>query len=103
MTDTTRWTPGPWHVNAIAKGRVIGDETAVGAEKLQINATNRTVATVYRPHDARLIATAPLLVEALERIAYEPIDLAEAPAVYVLQQCVMIARAALAAARGETP
>lgn len=71
MTARPQATPGPWHVNAIAKGRIIGDETAQGAEKLYISSHNATVATVYRPRDARLIATAPALRDALEGLLAE--------------------------------
>ncbi len=56
---------GPWYANAIAKGRIIGDADTPGAEKIQINAGNCTVATVYRPKDARLIAASPALLSAL--------------------------------------
>lgn len=60
-------TPGPWHVNAIKGNRIIGDETAEGAEKLHIAGANATVATAYRPRDARLIAAAPAMLEELYR------------------------------------
>jgi hypothetical protein len=66
MTATkTTWTAGPWKVNAIKGNRIIGDETAEGWDKLQINNHNATVATVYRSKDARLIACAPELADAL--------------------------------------
>ena len=64
MTDT-KFAPGPWHVNAIAGNRVIGDETVPKFDKLQINSANATVATVYRRHDARLMAESPNLLAAL--------------------------------------
>jgi len=57
MTQTH--TPPPWFANAIAKGRIIGGPDAIGAEKIQIVNRNATVATVYRPKDAHLIAAAP--------------------------------------------
>ena len=65
MTKTEH-TPGPWHVNAIKAGRIVGDETSADFDKLQINNANATVATVYRAKDARLIAAAPELLEALK-------------------------------------
>jgi hypothetical protein len=63
-------TPGTWHVNGIdsRRRRITGDETSTGWDKLQINANNRTVATVYRAEDARLIATAPRLLDTLQAI-----------------------------------
>lgn len=67
---TAKHTPGPWHVNAIDSmhGRITGDETSEGWDKLQINGANRTIASVYRSKDARLIAAAPALLAALERV-----------------------------------
>lgn len=64
---TIKHTPGPWHVNAIdsKRGRVTGDETSTGWGRLQVNSGNRTIATVYRANDARLIAAAPDMLEAL--------------------------------------
>ena len=97
-------TPGPWHVNAISRGRIIGD-ASVKAETYQINNRNSTIATVYRPKDCNLIAAAPAMYEALERIANHEyrtdrrhrgmIDISE------IQTLERIARVALAAARGE--
>lgn len=65
-----RHTPGPWHVNGIEskRNRITGDETSTGWDKLQINSANRTVATVYRSYDARVIAAAPTMLSALEAI-----------------------------------
>ena len=48
-------TPGPWHVN--------------GVDAILSVAGNRSVAKVYHPEaDAKLIAAAPALLEALEAI-----------------------------------
>lgn len=69
--ETVQHTPGPWHVNAIdsKRGRIVGDETTTEPyDKLQIHAANRTIATIYRPTDARLIAAAPELLAALQEI-----------------------------------
>jgi hypothetical protein len=65
-------TPGPWHVNAVdsKRGRITGDETSTGWDKLQINGSNNTVATVYRPKDARLIAAAPMMLALLEHVPH---------------------------------
>jgi hypothetical protein len=71
MNAEIKHTPGPWHVNAILGGRIVGDEkfTNPAPDKLQISNHNATVATVYRARDARLIAAAPELLAALQRIA----------------------------------
>ena len=70
---TTKWTAGPWHVNAIKDGRVVGDASTTVYDKIQINSSNATVATVYRACDARLIAAAPEMA-ALLREAAENFD-----------------------------
>ena len=57
-------TKRPWHVNAIKDGRIIGDETAKGWDKLHINGPNCTVAVVYRAEDARVIVEAVNAVDA---------------------------------------
>lgn len=61
----SKHTPGPYHVNAIAEGRVIGDETCiVGVEKYQLCNRNATIATIYRPRDGALLKAAPDLLAA---------------------------------------
>ena|SRR3990167_1040407 len=72
MTTTTKpATPLPWHANAIdsKRGRITGDETSQGWDKLDIHGANANVARVYRPADVRFIAHAanayPQLVSAL--------------------------------------
>jgi hypothetical protein len=61
-------TSGPWHVNAVLNGKIVGDETAKEFASLQVCGSNCTVATVYHRSDARLIAAAPDLLAALQRI-----------------------------------
>jgi hypothetical protein len=58
MNTTPKHSATPWHVNASKAGRIIGDETVAGWDKLTINGPNMTVATVYRGPDARLIVRA---------------------------------------------
>lgn len=77
-TNATKHTPGPWRVNAIKGNRIVGDETAPQFDKLQINNSNMTVATVYRPRDARLIASAPELLAERDRLRAENTRLREA-------------------------
>ena len=70
-TNTKPATPLPWHANAIdsKRGRITGDETSQGWDKLDIHGANANVARVYRPADVRFIAHAanayPQLVSAL--------------------------------------
>ena len=69
----------PWHVNAILYGRIVGDETHQGEiDRLQINSANVMVATAYHRADARLIASAPDLLEALRTARHCIADLAPA-------------------------
>lgn len=103
-------TPGPWHVNAIANGRIVGDETAANFDKLQVSAGNVTVAAAYRRHDAALIAAAPKLLNALKEL----IDLVEADATFensdiepykydaIVDDVKRRARAAIAKAEGKS-
>ena len=72
MTTTTKpATPLPWHANAIdsKRGRITGDETSQGWDKLDVHGANANVARVYRTADVRFIAHAanayPQLVSAL--------------------------------------
>ena len=93
----TPHTPGPWHANAIAKGRIIGDEHAPGAEKIQIHAHNSTVATVYRAADASLIKAAPSMVEVLRKCtAYRSEAQAQQRLDYITTLCIgVLARAGI--------
>ena len=95
MTDTTRWTPGPWRVESDGTSIAMAGEgciVAPGPDRAP-NAEKRA--------NARLIAAAPLLVEALEALEFAArIDCPRTEAWgTLLETC----RAALAAARGETP
>lgn len=79
MNDS-KHTP-TYHVNAIdsRRGRITGDETSMGWDKLQINCGNVTVATVYRPSDARKICAAVNSFDAMREalvIAIEGLDVA---------------------------
>lgn len=59
-------TPGPqWTVNRI-KSPIYGSDGSLVAEGFGIGAQSKFVATVLREPDARLIAKAPLLIEARE-------------------------------------
>lgn len=88
-------TPGPWHVNAIKGGRIVGDSSAPAGQydKLMISNHNATVATVYRPVDARLIAKAPELVECLREVIKEYVSSAHADEEYFegCQACKAVA------------
>jgi hypothetical protein len=66
VPPAARHTPGPWHVNAIdsKRGRITGDETSTGWDRMHVNGGNATIARVYKPVDARLIAHAPDLLAA---------------------------------------
>lgn len=97
ITRAENHTPGPWHVNAIDSkaGRIVGDETSKGWDKLQINNANATIATVYRSKDARLIAAAPDLLAAL-RLIMSAVDngvIEHFPAAIGIQAGAAIARA----------
>ena len=78
-------TPGPWHVNGVDA----------------ILSVNRSVAKVYHPDaDAKLIAQAPALLEALEEIEG---CAEEAPAWddEIKADIAKLARAAIEAAKGD--
>lgn len=72
---TSKHTPGPWHVNAIKNGKIVGDASAAEYDKMMINGTNAGVATVFRRRDASLIAAAPdMLAVLLEIIEHDRDD-----------------------------
>jgi len=108
----TKHTPGSLHATAVLQGRIVGDETATEFDKLFLHGSNCTVATVYRPQDARRLATCwnmhDELVDALHRLTVvaERRDTMLSDPVYVLdakqdlQQAVREARAVLAKIEG---
>lgn len=85
-------TPGPYHIAAITRGRIVGDESAK-AEKYQLCSQNATVATIYRPKDCPLLKAAPDLLAVCEEIAEHGTDDWEAR--------MHTLRAAIAKAHGE--
>ena len=88
----SKHTPGPWHIG----GRTILRPTLTIFHK---PFGLGDVAEVYEEANARLIAAAPELLEALKEIAdTDPVDAALDP-----QRAVRIARAAIAKATGEQP
>ena len=98
-------TPGPWHWDS---DPVKGDPT--GRVRYQVVALGKTITKVYyssyeggltnAEHDARLIAAAPDLLEALERIMHYAHIGAAACDVYVTDQPEFVkARAAIAKAK----
>jgi len=66
MVSDDGWTPGPWHVETIVEDEDEPLIYGVCHPATVCNAT--TVCNVFSQADARLIATAPELVEALEKI-----------------------------------
>jgi len=69
LTTNATHTPGPYHANAIFKGRIVGDETAKSPiEHIEICNHNLTVARVYRPRDVPLFRAAPDLLAALRHV-----------------------------------
>ena len=108
MTTSKPATPLPWHVNAVdsKRGRVTGDETSAGWDKLFLNGNNNTIASVYLPADARFATHAcnayPELVAAL-RVAMDSLDdAARAPKVQHDRGAEAVEIAALLAKLGET-
>jgi hypothetical protein len=100
IADKPAFTPGPWD----AGGRII---TVWGSDLTPIDAPEKSVAFVPSANgaDARLIAAAPELYEALETFVTEYVELVESgdAGFWDAEQegKVKAARAALAKARGE--
>ena len=101
----TAHTKGPWHweadpVKGDPYGRVRFRVTALGKTITQVYYSSYEGGPTNAEHDARLIAAAPQLLEALEEIAdmgaFSPDGAQEA-----LAECRSIARAAIKAAKGE--
>lgn len=90
----TKHTPGPWHV---VEGKLT-------KSSLEVHANSRAICELWRSWDsetelanARLIAAAPEMLEALQMIANE------LPCLDNLMSDKEIARAAIAKATGEAP
>jgi len=97
---------GTWHANAMKAGRIIGDETVNDTfDKITINASNCTIATVYRRADATLIKSAPDLLAACEAAlaAVVELDNADDPLSAMQQPSPLreMLERAIAAAKGE--
>jgi hypothetical protein len=86
-------TPGPWKSNGA--NQVFG-----GAYSGLIATVTSTANPEICEADARLIAAAPELLEALKRIAYEPQGKADASHAEVLKAVEKIAKQAIAKAEG---
>ena len=93
----TQFTPGPWRVGP----------TALVPTVTRIQAGHALIASVYRAGEgdsqregnARLIAAAPDLLAALQKIAYEPFGASDATHATVLNDITTFARAAIAKAQ----
>jgi hypothetical protein len=106
----TPWTPGPWWVGRNERSVVCNTEipewhTADSVEYYG----GHLVAESMAPANARLIAAAPELAEALEKLLRKVDQFIEMPdgmsaaAGRALDEATDAARAALAKAKGETP
>lgn len=92
------WTPGEWCVVVSNGGRSVSIRTA-------LTTVASVTARMHREANARLIALAPKLYDALEAMLPENCDLGDDPSGGCrpsFEKCER-ARAALAKARGETP
>lgn len=86
----SKHTKGPWIVEPGVHGARI--HTADGEDMVAEGICNAS--------DARLVAAAPELLEALRRIAYEPFGPSDATHEQVLDAITELARAAIAKATG---
>jgi hypothetical protein len=101
VVSGARHTPGPWHVNAIdsKRNRITGDETSTGWDRLHVNGGNATIARVYKPVDARLIASAPELLAACKSVL-DSVPFASYRGDGELEECEERLRAAILKAEG---
>lgn len=96
----SKHTPGPWRVKQLNAGRQ--DEPRY----ISANSRHLSIARVNADErldveaNARLIASAPDLLEALRRIAYEPFGPSDATHEQVLEAITGLARAAIANLEG---
>ena len=103
MSDSTKFTPGPWTVH-FAEGTKVRD-----AREATVASLSHTHLSGRRDSDevfanARLIAAAPCMFEALRKIdgGWISDDIDEEDLEATIVEFQKIARAALAKARGET-
>lgn len=89
---STKHTPGPWHWYGARSQRHLHDSNSNSFA--QVSMPN---SAAYHA-DAKLIAAAPEMAEALRKIAFEPFGAAEASDRQVLDAITELARAALAKA-----
>ena len=97
--DATKYTPGPWAVNGNTPDQVYTEQ----GDTLAIVRGTRRISDEERNANARLIAAAPELLEALEKLANMVPEIARAlpsgvPMAYA--EAFDKARAALTKARG---
>lgn len=104
--DEARFTKGPWK-KPLADSCHTVNETS-GYYEISSNGSTQWIAVVQCEEDAHLIASAPALYEALEKLASVavviPVDFSQDYAKQVCadaREAVTLARQALAAARGE--
>lgn len=94
MSETAH-TPGPWE----APGRD-GDEWVICTHKSK--GKRRTVAHAYSEHDARLIAAAPDMLEALREILSTTVGRGDGSFADFVNEVRDIARAAISKAEGRS-
>lgn len=99
-------TPGPWvyrpETDSRLKGYIRAKSNGIGGKiaVCRVNYTGNSMEEVEA--NARLIASAPDMLRALERIAFEPQGPADATDRHVLDACVEIAKEAIGRATGDT-
>ncbi len=94
MSDKTKHTPGPWRTKREGFSTVYVEARIDGGLIQEVAACGPTEAGLEQQEaNARLIAAAPELLEALGLIANTGMD---------ARQCMLTARAAIARATGET-
>lgn len=96
---TTKHTPGPW---VLEDNPTVNGQQVASFEKSGVMAGNRCLQVIVRSNnaaDASLIAAAPEMLEALQRL----VEIEDGPGMAVIGWCDALdaARAAIAKATGE--